>query len=91
MQVYASAYGNYTSQPQTASHNHKLNSSTTKDSQYESSTTTSNNSLATTTTTTLGLSSASVNSSQTKVTSSNGKLYYALCNHKFDNIITVYT
>ncbi|XP_015433940.1 PREDICTED: protein lingerer isoform X2 [Dufourea novaeangliae] len=69
--VYASAYGTYASQPQTASHNHKLNSNTTKDSQYDSNTTTSNSSLATTTAPTLGLSSASVNSSQTKVTNSN--------------------
>lgn len=71
--MYASAYGTYASQPQTASHNHKLNNNTTKDSQYDSNATTSNSSLATTTAPTLGLSSASVNSSQTKVTNSNGK------------------
>lgn len=75
LQVYANAYGTYASQQQTASHNHKLNSNTTKDSQYDSNTTTSNSSLATTTAPTLGLSSASVNSSQTKVTNSNGKQY----------------
>ncbi|XP_051162181.1 protein lingerer isoform X2 [Leptopilina boulardi] len=66
------AYSTYGSQSQTASHNHKLNSTGNKDSQYETSTTTSNSSLATTTTTqNLGLSSSSANSSQTKVTNSN--------------------
>jgi len=71
-QVYASPYGSYTSQPQAASHNHKLNSTAAKDSQYDSSATTSNSSLATTSAPTLGLTSTSVNSSQTKVTNSNG-------------------
>jgi hypothetical protein len=71
-QVYASPYGSYASQPPAASHNHKLNSTTTKDSQYDSSATTSNSSLATTSAPTLGLTSTSVNSSQTKVTNSNG-------------------
>lgn len=67
----AYAYSTYGSPSQSSSHNHKLNSTGNKDSQYETSTTTSNNSLATTTTPNLGLSSSSVNSSQTKVTNSN--------------------
>lgn len=82
--VYGSAYGNYSTQPQAASHNHnKLNSGGSKDSQYESNATTNSGSLATTSAPTLGggggglSSSASVNSSQTKSTSSNGASFGA--------------
>ncbi|KAK0077488.1 hypothetical protein PV325_003914 [Microctonus aethiopoides] len=70
--VYGSVYSTYNNQSQVTSHNHaKLNSGSGKDSQYDNTATTSTGSLATTSAPSLGLSSASVNSSQTKVTSSN--------------------